>query len=67
MKNQASARDIIDQADSSLLDIVDHVLNQGVVISGEIILGVAKVDLIYLGLSVVLCSADRVRPRDFPE
>ena len=57
------ARQIIDTADASLLDIVDHVLNQGVVITGDIIIGVADVDLIYLGLSVVLCSADRVENR----
>jgi hypothetical protein len=59
---KAIASQIIDQADASLLDIIDHVLNQGVVITGEIILGVADVDLIYLGLQVVLCAADRVRP-----
>ncbi len=57
------AQQIIEQADASLLDIVDHVLNQGVVITGDIVLGVADVDLIYLGLSVVLCSADRVESR----
>jgi hypothetical protein len=57
------AQQIIDTADASLLDIVDHVLNQGVVITGDIILGVADIDLIYLGLSVVLCSADRVENR----
>jgi hypothetical protein len=56
------AQQIIDQADASLLDIVDHVLNQGVVITGDIVLGVADIDLIYVGLSVVLCSADRVAP-----
>jgi hypothetical protein len=55
------AQQIIDTADASLLDIVDHVLNQGVVITGDIILGVADIDLIYLGLSVILCSADRVQ------
>jgi hypothetical protein len=57
------AQQIIETADASLLDIVDHVLNQGVVISGAIVIGVADVDLIYLGLSVVLCSADLVQVR----
>ena len=57
------AQQIIETADASLLDIVDHVLNQGVVITGDIVIGVADVDLIYLGLSVVLCSADRVQGR----
>jgi hypothetical protein len=69
MKPAASdeTQQIIDTADASLLDIVDHVLNQGVVISGDIVIGVADVDLIYLGLSVVLCSADRVLGRRITE
>ena len=46
-------------ADVSLLDVLDHVLNQGVVLSGEITLGVADVDLIHLRLLAVVCSADR--------
>ena len=57
------AHQIIEQADSSLLDIIDHVLNQGAVITGDVMVGVANVDLIYLGLSVVLCAADRVKPK----
>jgi len=56
------AQQIIEDADSSLLDIIDHVLNQGVVLIGDVMLGMANVDLIYLGLSVVLCAADRVKP-----
>jgi hypothetical protein len=48
-----------DEADVSLLDVLDHVLNQGVVLSGEITLGVADVDLIYVRLLALVCSADR--------
>ncbi len=61
LPNGRRAQQIIEQADASLLDVIDHVLNQGVVITGDIILGVAKVDLIYLGLSVVLCAADQIQ------
>jgi hypothetical protein len=46
--------------DASLLDIVDHVLTKGVVVTGDLVLGVADVDLVYLRLSAVLCAADRV-------
>lgn len=49
-------------ADESLLDIVDHVLNKGVVISGDVVLALAGVDLIYLRLSVLLAAADRLLP-----
>jgi hypothetical protein len=47
-------------ADASLLDIVDHVLTKGVVVAGDLVLGVADIDFIYLRLSAVLCSADRI-------
>ena len=56
--------EVLEDADASLLDLVDNVLNQGVVLSGELILGIAGVDLIYLRLSALLCAADRVLPRE---
>jgi hypothetical protein len=49
--------------DASLLDIVDHVLTKGVVVSGDIVLALADVDLVYLRLSALLCAADRLAPR----
>jgi gas vesicle structural protein len=51
---------LLEEADVSLLDVIDHVLNQGVVISGELTLGVADVDLIYVRLLALVCSADRM-------
>ena len=42
----------------SLLDILDHVLNAGVVIHGSLVISLAGVDLIYLGLNVVLTSVE---------
>ena len=51
---------IIERADASLLEIIDHVLNKGVMIQGEVILAVAGVDLVYLRLNAVLCAADRL-------
>jgi hypothetical protein len=47
-------------ADASLLDMVDHLLTKGVVISGDLVLGLAGVDLLYLHLSALLCASDRV-------
>ncbi|HLJ28290.1 MAG TPA: gas vesicle protein [Candidatus Angelobacter sp.] len=44
--------------DVSLLDILDHVLNAGVVIHGSIVISIAGVDLVYLGLNVVLTSVE---------
>lgn len=42
----------------TLLDILDHVLNQGVVLRGNIIISLAGVDLVYLGLDVILTSVE---------
>ena len=50
--------------DASLLDIVDNVLNKGVVLSGDVTIALAQVDLIYARLSVLLCAADRVLPNE---
>lgn len=46
--------------ESTLLDVVDNLLNRGVVVQGEVILALADVDLIYLRLSLLLSAADRV-------
>ena len=46
------------------LDIVDNVLNKGVVLSGDLTIALAQVDLIYARLSVLLCAADRVLPNE---
>lgn len=58
--------EMIEGGEHSLLELVDNLLNRGVVLTGEVILGVAGVDLIYLQLSAIFCAADRVLPRDKP-
>lgn len=44
--------------DVTLLEVLDRVLDKGVVISGDIVISVADVDLIYLGLKVLLSSVE---------
>jgi hypothetical protein len=44
----------------SLLDVVDNVVNRGVLLNGDLILGVANVDLIYAKLSVLLAAIDKL-------
>jgi hypothetical protein len=53
-----------DEEQSSLLDVLDNVLNRGAVLNGDIMLGVANVDLIYVKLSVLLAALDKVTKRD---
>jgi gas vesicle structural protein len=40
----------------TLIELVDRVLNKGVVIAGDVTLSVAGVDLVYLGLRLLLTS-----------
>ena len=47
-----------DDSEYSLLDILDHVLNAGVVVHGSVVISVAGVDLVYLGLNAVLTSVE---------
>ena len=49
--------------DTSLLDLVDNLLDKGLLVHGEVVLGLAGVDLVYLGLSAVLCASDKILPR----
>jgi hypothetical protein len=58
---------ILTSEDASLLDLVDNVLNKGVVLSGDLTIALAQVDLIYARLSLLLCAADRVLPKEDPE
>jgi hypothetical protein len=53
---------IIDVSDKSLADVLDSLLNKGVVLNAEVILALANVDLIYIRLSALICAADRVAP-----
>jgi hypothetical protein len=65
--SQPEALELIDGSEVSLLETIDHLLNQGVVLTGDVVLGLAGIDLIYLRLSVLLCAADRILPRRKPE
>jgi hypothetical protein len=51
---------VLDAPDTTVLDLLDNLLNKGVMLNGDITLGVAGVDLIYLRLSTLLCAADRI-------
>ena len=44
--------------DVTLLEILDRVLDKGVIVSGDIVISVADVDLIYIGLKVMLSSVE---------
>jgi hypothetical protein len=47
-----------ESADLTLLDLIDHVLNTGVIIRGNLVLSLAGVDLVYLGLDLIVSSVE---------
>jgi len=54
---------VLESGETSVLDLLDKLLNKGVVLNGDVVLGVGGVDLVYLRLSSLLCAIDRVQPR----
>ena len=50
-----------EETDLSLLETLDHVLNRGLVIAGEITIAVADIDLIFVGLNVMVSSVETAR------
>jgi gas vesicle structural protein len=45
----------------SLVELVNRVLDRGAVISGDVVISVAGVDLLYLGLRLVVSSVESMR------
>jgi gas vesicle structural protein len=52
------------QSDASLAELVNRVLDRGALIRGEVVIGVAGVDLIYLGLQLAISSIESLEERD---
>lgn len=44
----------------TLIDLLDRVIDHGVILAGDVTISVANVDLIYLGLRVLLAPAERL-------
>ena len=49
-----------EEEELSLLETLDHVLDKGLVIAGEVTIAVADIDLIYVGLNLLLGSVETV-------
>jgi hypothetical protein len=45
----------------SLCEALDRILNKGAVITGDLTISVADIDLIYVGLRVLVSSAGAIR------
>ena len=44
----------------TLLDLLDRVIDHGVILAGDVTLSVANVDLMYLGLRLLVAPAERL-------
>jgi len=50
---------VIDQSkDITILELLDRVLTKGVILTGDIVISVADIDLIYLGIKLMLSSVE---------
>src|SRR5205085_3062568 len=65
-ESDSVADQVLEAPEATMLDLLDNLLNKGVMANGDVTLGVAGIDLIYLRLSALLCAADRVLPRREP-
>lgn len=54
---------VLDEAEPTLIDVIDNLLSKGVMLNADVVLALAGVDLVYLRLSALLCASDRVLPR----
>jgi hypothetical protein len=50
---------VIDKSkDITILELLDRVLNKGVILTGDIVISVADIDLVYLGVKLMLSSVE---------
>ena len=47
--------------DVALVEVLDRVIDKGVVLTGDIVLSVADIDLVHLGLQLFISSEDTAR------
>lgn len=56
--------EIYENKNITLLDILDGVLNKGVVISGDLIISVANIDLVYIDLKLLVSAVEALNKHD---
>ena len=56
----------VSQREVTLLDLLDRVLDRGVVLRGDLPISVADVDLIYVGLRLLLTSVETAQRNGIP-
>ena len=54
------------QQDIALIDLLDRLLNGGVVVAGDITLAAADIDLVYVGLRALISSIGAAERKGIP-
>lgn len=49
-----------EEKEMTLLELLDRLLDKGIVIYGDVMISIADIDLIYIGLRLVIGSVDTV-------
>lgn len=52
--------DLLKAQEVTLLDLLDRVIDHGVVLAGDVTLSVADVDLLYVGLRVLVAPVEKL-------
>lgn len=63
---QAPLRPVAADQDVALVDVLDRLLAGGVVLSGDITLAVADIDLVYVGLRALISSVATAEREGLP-
>lgn len=50
--------DMAENEDVTLLELLDRLLDKGIVITGDLVISVAGVDLIYVGLKLIVSAVE---------
>lgn len=64
MRSEDTGTDLLAADDElRLVELVNRVLDRGVVVSGDLVIGVAGIDLVYLELRLLLAAVETMRGR----
>lgn len=53
--------DMTENEEVTLLELLDRLLDKGIVITGDLVISIAKVDLIYVGLKLIISSIETLK------
>ena len=51
----------IKEKDLTLLELLDRLIDKGIMIHGDLLISIADIDLIYVGLRLVISSIDTLK------